>query len=117
MRDAPPARLLSLSFAATQTRVASLRRAVLFPPCTMLEVKKASVEELEKHEAATPSQSPKKMSELVELATSVPVLHDVIERQASQRQSDAETRRFRVLPDCDERGKRFVSIDVLPHFL
>ena len=89
---------------------------VLFPPCTMLEVKKVSAEELQEHDRAESSGSPKKLSEVVQTATNVRTLHDVISRQGT-RQSHTETRRFRVNSDCNEGDKRFVSIDVLPHFL
>ena len=89
---------------------------VLFPPCTMLEVKKVSAEELQERDRAESSGSPKKLSEVVQTATNVRTLHDVISRQGT-RQSHTETRRFRVNSDCNEGDKRFVSIDVLPHFL
>ena len=89
---------------------------VLFPPCTMLEVKKVSAEELQERDRAESSGSPKKLSEVVQTATNVRTLHDVISRQGT-RQSHTETRRFRVNSDCNEGDKRFVSIDVLTHFL
>ena len=82
----------------------------------MLEVKKVSAEELQERDRAESSGSPKKLSEVVQTATNVRALHGVISLQGT-RQSHAETRRFRVNSDCNEGDKRFVSIDVLPHFL
>ena len=71
----------------------------------MLEVRKAA-----------PSECEKTMSfhEALKAATSPKVLHERLERR---RRSNAHTSRFRVDNDCDEDGKSFISIEVLPHFL
>ena len=79
-------------------------RAVLFPPCTMLEVRRAAPPD---HETMT-------LHEVVKAATSPTVLHKRLE---TRRSSNMHTSRFRVENDCDEDGKSFISIEVLPHFL
>ena len=52
--------------------------------------------------------------EAVKAATSPTVLHKRLE---TRRSSNTQTSRFRVENDCDEDGKSFISIEVLPHFL
>ena len=55
--------------------------------------------------------------EAVDVATSVQVLHSRLEERPSRRKSQADTSRYRVNTDCDEQGKSFITIEVLPHFL
>ena len=52
--------------------------------------------------------------EVIKAAISPKVLHSALEKRAN---NSAETSRYRVQNDCDEAGKRFISIEVLPRFL
>ena len=52
--------------------------------------------------------------EAVKAATSPKKLHEALDKR---RGSNARMSRYRVQNDLDEDGKRFISIEVLPHFL
>ena len=54
--------------------------------------------------------------DVVQAAKSPKVLHEALERQRNTEHSQI-ARRFRVQNDCDEAGKRFIAIEVLPRFL
>ena len=82
---------------------------VLFPPCTMLEVKLAA-----RPDHAIEGDHTAKVTSLPR-ALSPKVLHERIE-VLNRRSSNAQTDRFRV-QNADEDGKQFISIEVLPHFL
>ena len=54
----------------------------------------------------------------MERATNVGALHSHLERESARggARGDKEASRFRV-EDCEEAGKRFMSIAVRPHFI
>ena len=88
----------------------------------MLEVRKAATAELA-HLASTSSAvdaledafaGTRSFHNAVTAATSPKVLHAALSKR---RKSNTETERYRVDPNCDEDGKSFISIEVLPHFL
>ena len=90
-----------------------------FPPCTMLEVKKHSMPELKVIEsrADLSESAPREkrhLSDVVEMATSPAVLHEVINKR--RRSVGEDTGRYRVKKE-EQGSKRFLCIDVLPHFL
>lgn len=89
----------------------------------MLEVRKATPAEMGKSDSmgsghtAQDDASPNDMYDVVKAATSPARLHTALDRANKRRDSSQRMSRYRVQNDCDEDGKKFISIDVLPHFL